>query len=438
VKPIAARLGLCIAALSLTASCAGSDGRDVSAAEVRATTLPTLVVEPVPTADPAREGSAEASVAADTTADAGAETCLPGLTGVAAPLRTDISASGNRILAQPAHGLELSASVDLPARPLWVIPFPVGEERPGWYVAFDDGSAAVVSPDGEVVEAEATAPGVAPEVDQRLGCAVLADAHEGQAAFTNPLPDTRVVESGELAVALVDPTDRYGHGVLGDAIEAGGFEVIDAATGSRTRVRITAPSVIEGVSPMLADLDGDGAEEILVTVSNGDVGAWLAAYRPDGTLLGESDPIGTGRRWRNQLGVGAVGPDGETEIVDVRTPHLGGSVEFFRLDGGRLVRVATSAGDYTSHTIGSRNLDMGLIVRVEADGPLGVLVPTSDRNALAALARTADGTVETHRLELPAKLTTNIAGVDTPAGAHLAVGLSDNTLVIVSGASSTQ
>ena len=52
---------------------------------------------------------------------------------------------------------------------------------------------------------------------------VCAGAARAQASMR--LPDGEVAKSGGLTAYLVDPTTRYGHGVLGDAIEAGGFVV---------------------------------------------------------------------------------------------------------------------------------------------------------------------------------------------------------------------
>ncbi|MGL4440696.1 MAG: hypothetical protein ACRCUE_15635, partial [Bosea sp. (in: a-proteobacteria)] len=39
------------------------------------------------------------------------------------------------------------------------------------------------------------------------------------------LPDGEVSRHGSFSARLIDPTERYDHGVLGDAIEAGGFMV---------------------------------------------------------------------------------------------------------------------------------------------------------------------------------------------------------------------
>jgi hypothetical protein len=48
--------------------------------------------------------------------------------------------------------------------------------------------------------------------------------------------------------------------------------------------RVDSDSVIEGVSPIWADIDGDGDREIIVTVSNDQVGAGLVAYDESGAI----------------------------------------------------------------------------------------------------------------------------------------------------------
>lgn len=312
------------------------------------------------------------------------------------------------------------AVTDLPSAPTWVVPIIDDEEpcAPSWYVTLEDGRAVTVGANGEIADA---GPAVTPP----------GSAQDDLDQFEDPLLDGRVVTFGPWMAALVEPTDRYGHGVLGDRIEAGGVEVIDTRSGERTRIVIDAPSVIEGLSPMLIDVDQtDGAEpEVLVTLSNGDDGAWLALYNLDGSLRARSDAIGRGNRWRNQLGAAWTAPNGALEIVDVRTPHLDGVVEFFRVDGARLERVASTSG-YTSHVIGSRNLDMGILVDADQDKLDEVVLPTRDLGSLAVLDRVDDDVVELGRIELGGSLSTNIASQWLVGQAWLAVGTRDGRLLV--------
>lgn len=343
--------------------------------------------------------------------------------------RTDVLRSGNRRAPGTIDLLSAPVTVvDLATSATWVVPYFVDPEAcdAQWYVTLDDGQAVIVDAAGNVAEAgAATAP---PETEPGS----VESAHAGLDQFDNPLPDSRVVTSGPWSAALVNPTDRYGHGVLGDRIEAGAVQVVNAETDERIRIVIDAPSVIEGLSPMLIDVDQEdgGVPEVLVTLSNADVGAWLALYNIDGTLRAESTPIGQGNRWRNQLAAGWTGPSGDYEIVDVRTPHLDGVVEFFRVDGDRLERTASISG-YTNHTLGSRNLDLGILVDADADKIAEVLLPTRDLRSLAIIDRVGDEAVELGRIDLDAALTTNIASQWLLGQAWIAFGTSDGRLVII-------
>jgi hypothetical protein len=83
----------------------------------------------------------------------------------------------------------------------------------------------------------------------------------------NALPDGRIATGGgEIARAwLAEPTDRYGHGVLGDAIEAASL-VIERRNGKRDTVQLGGDSVFEFLRPRIVDL-GDGGEKIIVVKS---------------------------------------------------------------------------------------------------------------------------------------------------------------------------
>jgi hypothetical protein len=335
--------------------------------------------------------------------------------------RTDVRRDGNRIAAGAMNLASASAvDIELPGEALWVVPDPATSG--GWYVSLDDGRAVRVDAAGAVSDAGA-APAGPPELSES-GEAL--SPYVNQALFEDPLEDSRVVQAGDFAAALANPTDRYGHGVLGDAIEAAAIEWINLCSNERGRIDIPAPDVIEGISPMLADVDGDSELEVLATVSNGDEGARLVSWEFDGTPLAESAPIGRGNRWRNQLAVGPFGPEGQIEVIDVRTPHIGGTLQAFRVTGGNdgviLERVAASDDRYTTHVIGSRNLDMGLALDANADGRLDVVVATSDRRALVALTRTneSQGWTSVAALELPALLTSNLATQTTDDGTALA------------------
>jgi len=246
------------------------------------------------------------------------------------------------------------------------------------------------------------------------------------------LPDARITLSRNgLVAVLAGATTRYPHGALGDEFESGRVTIIDPqASEIVAEAVVPEPSVIEGVVALWADVDGDGQDEILVTVSNQSVGARLEVFDQEGDLVAEGPAIGQGNRWRNQLAVAPFGPDGEIEIVDVRVPHIGGVVEFFRLESGRLTLHAEQGG-FTSHMFGSRNLDMALAADADGDGRIEVVVPTQAMDALGLLRRTAEGVMVVAQVELPGTLSTNLAAVVRQDGlVSFAAGTDTGTLRI--------
>ena len=66
------------------------------------------------------------------------------------------------------------------------------------------------------------------------------------------------------------------------------------------------------------------------------------------------------------------------------TPHIGGVVEFYHLEGNALLIYASISG-FTSHTIGSRNLDRGAAGDFDGDGQVELLLPNQALTELGAL-----------------------------------------------------
>lgn len=241
------------------------------------------------------------------------------------------------------------------------------------------------------------------------------------------LPDSRILsdERGRLLL-LTAPTTRYGHGVLGDTIEASGITLVETFPEPRIVrvIKIPHPAVIEGLAPIWSDLTGDGVREIVVTVSDEQSGARIVVFDESGRRIAAGPAIGTGNRWRHQLAVGPFGPDAATELVAVRTPHIGGIVEFYRLVGARLEIVATRPG-YSTHLIGSRNLDTAVAGDWDGDGRMEILLPNDSLTMLIAVRRMANGIVIPWVLALGGTLQTNLAAVRL-SGDRLALGAGTN------------
>jgi hypothetical protein len=260
---------------------------------------------------------------------------------------------------------------------------------------------------------------------------VAADGTELDRLPIKALPDARLLLDHEgRALSLTHPTDRYRHGVLGDDLEATGISLLEIAPSLRIlrNIQIVEPQVIEGITPIWADLNGDGAREIIVTLSDASRGARLVVYNELGEVVATGPDIGRGFRWRHQIAVAPFGPGGELELVDVLTPHLGGVVEFFRWQAEKLVRVASVSG-YSSHALGSRNLDMAAAGDFDGDGRIELLVPSQNRERLGGIRHTSQGGETVWEVPIGGQISTNLSGLRYPDGRMIiGVGRSDEFL----------
>jgi len=375
--------------------------------------------------------------------------------------------SGNRRLAgrgdiRAAEPVEFSPD----GRPQWLVARP-GETGSRWTVATADGAVT----DWHVADGTATRArsfgglpaGTQPVIRRGPSGTDLLDPPDGLAARASPIVSPRrdgraskllyVAERGTLVVAgqettrlaidaipdgrlaavgdgryacFGDRTDRYRHGALGDSVEGETLYVVDADDAEVVaRATLDAPVVFEGIQPLVADLDGDGDPEIVTTVADEHDGARIAVFSPDGRRIATGPVYGPG--WRHQLAVAPFGPDGRPELAVVRKPHVDRVAEFYRLNDGALDVVATAEG-VSSHTYGSRILS-GAVAGQFAGAATELLVPTAEREALAAVRRASGSASVAWRLPLNGTLASNVTGVSLDGG--VAVGAATDQTVSV-------
>ncbi len=181
-----------------------------------------------------------------------------------------------------------------------------------------------------------------------------------------------------------DATTRYDHGILGDAVEAAGLRVMTTDKGPcDLNVLLPEHSVFEDVAPRIADLDGDGRNEVVVVETHRDLGAALAVYGLRGGKLVKLDAtpnIGATHRWLAPVGIADLDGDGKTEIAYIDRPHLARILRVWRWSDGRLVEVAAASG-LTNHRIGESDIAGG--VRDCGQGPEMIVADTKFSRVLA-------------------------------------------------------
>jgi len=203
------------------------------------------------------------------------------------------------------------------------------------------------------------------------------------------LPDGVVTHHapGGLSAWLIDPTRRYDHGVLGDAIEAGGLRLRDR-DGKLYDYRLGVDAVFEDRLVRFWDIDGDAAPEMIVVRSGAQSGGQLAAFAlQQGTIrrIAASQPIGQAYRWLNPVGAADFDGDGRIEVAAVITPHLGALLRLFRLEAGRLVAVHEAPG-FSNHGIGMRSLGLAAVHDVNGDGVPDIIAPNAARTAMRVVS----------------------------------------------------
>ncbi|WP_243144940.1 FG-GAP repeat domain-containing protein [Litoreibacter roseus] len=159
------------------------------------------------------------------------------------------------------------------------------------------------------------------------------------------------------SATYTEPTTRYAHGVLGDAIEWGTLQ-ITLDDGTTRQFVLPQDRVFEDVAPRVADLDHDGRLEVLVVETQAALGAQFAVYGPEGKITA-TPHIGRSNRWLAPVGAADLDGDGRIEIAYIDRPHLAKTLRIWRYEDQMLSPVADVAG-LTNHRIGEPDIAGGI------------------------------------------------------------------------------
>ncbi|MEE9313546.1 MAG: hypothetical protein V3V02_02765 [Rhizobiaceae bacterium] len=282
---------------------------------------------------------------------------------------------------------------------------------------------------------------------------VSLNAHAGEwqtKKVTGPLPKVTTIQAdsglpdGGVAIAnkgsdihsawYAAPTTRYGHGILGDAIE-GGSLIVKNTQGKLLTFTLPNNQVFEDITPRLRDLGVTGKTNVVTILSDVKLGASLAVFGiTDGKLLliTQTPYIGRSNRWRNIAGIGDFDGDGLMQIAEVVTPHIGGTLRFWTWKKGKLVASGEMDG-FSNHFIGSRELDLSTMEDFDGDGVSDIALPSADRMSLRLIkfkgkARGKKTLVEIASIPFPARIDKQISSEFNGESVDITIGLEDGSI----------
>lgn len=255
-----------------------------------------------------------------------------------------------------------------------------------------------------------------------------------RAIAPNGLPDGRVTTGeGDIARAYyTEPTTRYSHGVLGDAIEGGALRVVNQR-GEMFTFRPPSTEVFEDIAPRLADLDRNGTTEVITILSSTSEGASVAVFGLNGNALikiAQTPFIGRANRWLNIAEIENFGGNRRPDIAIVVTPHLAGILQFYRFRNGRLALLDQAAG-FSNHFIGSNELRLSAVADFNNNGIPDLLIPSLDRNQLVVVGVRQTSFAELARVTLPARINRPITTRENDGRAEIIVGLDDGKIYAI-------
>lgn len=269
-------------------------------------------------------------------------------------------------------------------------------------------------------------------------------------SIVDPLIDGRIVFSAKnqmWALYTSATSDRDSLGIHGDIMEGFHLHILKYVDGFQVSEEVVLEGdelVYEGMGPMWADVDEDGVDDIVTTVSTLDVDASIRVYfmNSDGTVREQlsSDPARA--RYLQLFGFGPVSIFGtgepENEFVGLLDPGNNGIIEYYRYepknDGNGTIKFSADGlpTRYTAHSFFSRNVDQGVVGDFDGDGRAETVIQNEEGTRLVAIERATERNAETvWSIPLSASVKSNIAVSCVDGTPQILFGTTDSKLIRV-------
>ncbi len=194
-----------------------------------------------------------------------------------------------------------------------------------------------------------------------LDCGYKASPPDAEIATTQNL----AADTGVISAWYGGATTSYAHGVLGDAIEANTLYALKSGPkGCALAITLGNESVFEDVTPRIADVTGDGENNVITIESHQDKGASLAIYGIKNQRLikiASTPHIGRANRWLAPVGIADFNGDKIKDVAYVQTPHIGGILKIWSFEAETPELLASKQG-FSNHKIGQNYITGGLRV----------------------------------------------------------------------------
>ena len=214
------------------------------------------------------------------------------------------------------------------------------------------------------------------------------------------MPEESISVSGhsEVYAFYAQPTTIYGHGILGDKIEA--KMLVVAVDNQVYELTLGEDFVFEDIRPRLYDVDRDGTLEVIAIRTLLSGGAGVVIYTIQNNQLTEYayvPVINKAYRWLNIVTIDDLDNDGIVELVWVETPHIGGILKVAKITQGELA-VSDTQREYSNHAIGERNLCLSTLTAT--DDQRVFYVPNQSRDSIVGFGYADEKFIPTSTIAL--------------------------------------